>query len=138
MAHPSLSDEADKYRLFFREKGIPVRFMPFVGSYNGRDYPKSYTPEELKIFGLEKSDHDKFYPRNKLCNAGYNVALVLPSGDLISCFPLHKRMGNIYKKIVFSKTLLSCSSNWCACPTYAYDPYLYQRALQEASTASEG
>ncbi|MDD5556436.1 MAG: radical SAM protein [bacterium] len=136
VAYPPLLGEVDTYRRFFREKGISISFAPFVGSYNGREYPKSYTEEEVKVFGLKESCRDIFYPRGNICNAGYNVAMVLPSGDVISCFPLHERIGHIYKGVVFRKTLLRCPLSFCGCPVYAYNPHLFQKAKQQADCSS--
>jgi organic radical activating enzyme len=77
-AYPPLSAEAEKYKEFFKNKGIELRFAQFCGKYNGKLYPEAYTDEEIRVFGLEDVLEIKmFHSKNKPCNAGYNVCVVL-------------------------------------------------------------
>jgi MoaA/NifB/PqqE/SkfB family radical SAM enzyme len=125
VAYIPLLAEVRKYKTFFEKKGIQIEFNPFIGEYNGKKYPYSYTGEELTIFGLDKIDINKFYQQGKLCNAGYNVGFVNQNGYITPCGMIHKPMGNIYDKINFQNKLIRCPFKFCGCPLNIYDPYLY-------------
>jgi MoaA/NifB/PqqE/SkfB family radical SAM enzyme len=135
VAHPSLGREVGEHRLYFKEKGVDLCFVPFRGRYRGKQYPKAYTEQELKIFGLEAGE--MFYQKGKLCNAGYNVGVVFPSGDAQSCFSLDHGLGNVFKKIEFKKSLVRCPFKYCSCPLNRYEPDLFRRACQENSLKSD-
>ncbi|MDP2649461.1 MAG: radical SAM protein [bacterium] len=131
VAHPSLLKEVDDYKNYFLKKGIKIKFDPFIGEFNGKFYPGSYSNEELCMIGIEKSHLNKYVRTNVLCNAGYNAAVVDSEGTVVSCYAIREYLGNIYKKIEFKKNLLKCNLKVCNCPLYAYDKDLYELALKE-------
>lgn len=132
VGYPSLLKEVEKYREFFRKKGLDIRFQIFFGSYKGKLYPEAYTEEERKIFDLNRFMTEKYYHKQgELCNAGYNVASILPSGDAVPCSSIPERIGNIYKSINFKKKLTVCPFARCGCPVNRFDDYLFKKALEE-------
>jgi MoaA/NifB/PqqE/SkfB family radical SAM enzyme len=135
VAYPPLMAEIDKYRKLFGSKGIKLDFNEFSGKYNDKDYPKSYTDDELKAFGFTRPSVDKHYPNSnqqkRLCNAGYNVAYVNSQGDITPCEPIKRIIGNIYEKIEFNKEIMICPFKSCSCPLYLYDEKLFQKAKHE-------
>lgn len=138
VAYPPLLNEVKRYRLLFKNKGIELEFNPFLGNYNGKKYPFSYTQAELEIFGLNSSKGNspkKNYQYLKLCNAGYNVVSVNPRGDIYPCDSINNKIGNIYNKIEFKKNLIVCPFKFCGCPINEYDPYLFKKALKEVGTS---
>jgi len=131
VGYPPLLKEVDRYKKFFLEKGIDLTFCPYVGRFKGKFYPDSYSEKELKIFGLTEWDIDPFYQYGKLCNAGYNVGIVHPNGDIRYCFKINKSLGNIYEGIKFNDKLIRCPFKICECPVNIYDPYLFRKAISE-------
>lgn len=137
VAYPDLADDVENYRLYFQERGIDIAFVPLRGRYRWKQYPKSYTEQEIKRFGFgpfPKSHTDimnSFYRKGKMCNAGYNVGVVFPSGEAQSCFLLSQSLGNVFTKIEFNKKLIQCPFPYCSCPLNTYDPYLFKRAVSE-------
>ena len=135
VGYPPLLKESDKYIKFFLEQGIDLTYSPYFGSYKGKSYPDSYSEKELKILGLTKKDiNDWFHQYGKLCNAGYNVGIILPSGDMRYCIAINKSFGNVYKGIKFKDKLIRCPVNLCNCPMNIYDPYLFRKAMSEVGS----
>lgn len=136
VAHPSLAADAERYRDFFETKGMPINFSFFVGTYNGKEYPRSYTAEEIKLFRLNSIWIRRHYEYRGVCNAGFNVGIVLPDGTVAPCFATTREtLGNVYSRIRFRKNLLVCPLKRCNCPLLQFDPYLYKKALKENSGA---
>ena len=131
VGYPPLLKEVDKYKIFFLEKGIELTFSPYIGNYKGKSYPDSYSEKERKIFGLTEKDINPFYQYGKLCNAGYNVGVIHPNGDIRYCFYINKSFGNIYEGIKFKDKLIRCPFKFCNCPVNMYDPYLFRKAINE-------
>ncbi len=61
VAYPALSSEAEKYRIFFKKKGIDIKFKLFYGKYNDKAYPKSYNDEEIEGFSFNRTEINKYY-----------------------------------------------------------------------------
>jgi organic radical activating enzyme len=131
VAYPPLLEKAVKYKILFQEKGIAINFSPFLGYYNGKHYPESYRDEELRVFGLDNTCRVQFNLRGKICNAGYNVALVSSTGAIHICHQIQEGIGNIYREIKFKNKLVTCPFDFCSCPLKIYDPYLFEKACSE-------
>ncbi len=130
VAYPAILGEVEKYKDFFKKKGIKIVFDPFVGSYNGQWYPEAYTDKEIDIFGLEPSCKSRTDSKRKICNAGYNIAVVFSDGSIYPCYQLKRyATGNIYKKIKFNDKLMACPFDVCKCSVDACDHYLYNKAM---------
>lgn len=131
IAHPSLLNEVEKYKEFFQRKMIDISFSHFIGEYNGKKYPESHTNEEIGIFGLNKQNTEIHNQKGKVCNAGYNIGLVHPNGDIIRCSQINDKLGNIYEKVTFKDKLIECPIEFCGCPLKSYDEHLFKKALNE-------
>lgn len=137
VAYPPLTNEVKRYKQLFKEKNIELKFSPFLGKYNGKKYPNSYIKKELKIFKLNKSDGNspkRHYKYHKICNAGYNVAVVDSKGNIYPCMFIKDKIGNIYYDINLRKNLITCPFKFCGCPLNVFDQYLFNKALKEART----
>lgn len=134
VAYPPLLPKVEKYRKFFKEQGITVNFTYFMGVYENKVYPRSYTEEEIDAFDLNRDWLKKHYQYRGLCNAGYNAAMVDPDGNVFPCEGIRKSLGNIYEGIVFNQSLAACPVRHCTCPLKQYDPYLFRKALRENSS----
>jgi organic radical activating enzyme len=127
VAHPKLIDSVKTIKHIFQEQNVDMTFAPFNGFYQGKTYPKSYTNEELEIFQISRSE-TLYHDSNGLkCNAGSNVAVVHPNGDVCPCFQVtDKKLGNIYSIIQFNPEYLSCPVKQCKCPLFILSDFLYQ------------
>jgi MoaA/NifB/PqqE/SkfB family radical SAM enzyme len=135
VAYPALLGEVEHWRTFFRSKGVELAFNEFCGSWNGREYPVAYTAEERAQFGFTLEKNIDIHAPNRrgrfICNAGHNVAMVKPNGDIAPCFSAGGvRLGNIYRGINLRKHMMVCPADVCNCPLYEYDRPLYAEALR--------
>jgi hypothetical protein len=134
VAYPLLLNEVEKYKGFFEQKGIELNFGSFVGNYDKKCYPRAYSEEEIRIFGLDNKSNlgiERFYQKGKLCNAGYNVGIVDIFGNVRVCDESSVKIGNVYKKIKFKKELITCPFEICACPVNICDRFLFEKAMEE-------
>jgi MoaA/NifB/PqqE/SkfB family radical SAM enzyme len=129
VAHPSLKSSANKYINLFKKKKISVTFTPFIGIFNGKEYPMSYTQEEIDIFNLDRSRINLLYSYNHVCSAGKNMAIIFPDGRIKSCMPFSSTIGNIFQYIEFQKTSSVCPCKICPDPFYEHDPHLFKISL---------
>lgn len=129
VAYPKFANRVESLKSEYKKEGIEFTFGSFYGEFNNKRYPDSYTEDELKIFGIDKNEFSKFYQKNKLCNAGYNVGVVYSKGNIKPCFQIKEDIGNIYEEINFNKDILKCSFNYCGCPLNEYDTYLFNKAI---------
>jgi MoaA/NifB/PqqE/SkfB family radical SAM enzyme len=138
VAHPSFYPEVDGYREIFAKKGIKIKFDRYIGFYNGKLYPESYTPEELEKFGLTDDPFMEMYrsSKGKLCNAGYNAAVASASGNVFLCPHVYKKLGNMYEKIQFEKTMIKCPVEHCLCPINLHDEGVFQKAIEQNQKVS--
>jgi len=135
VAYPPLAKEVEKYRSFFNKRGIELMFTYFMGTYNGKEYPASYTEKELDVFCLDRERLRTIYPYNKVCNAGFNAATVDSNGNVRPCFQMAESIGNIYTKIKFNDNLTICPFKLCGCPLKDLDPFLFGKANEEIDSA---
>lgn len=131
VAYPPILNEVKEYKRFFKNKGIEIGFDPFIGSCNGKRYPKEYTSYEKKIFRLGEDKLKRRTDHQKICNAGYNLGIVRSSGRIEPCFQISKKIGNIYKNINFKKNLIFCPFNSCSCPLHTLDRPLFKKAIKD-------
>ena len=130
-AYPPLLPEVEKYRDYFGQRGVKLRFGMFVGPWNGVHYPESYTEDELRRFDLESEVSSFHSSLGKWCNAGYNWAVVSPQGLCRPCEHFKWGMGSIYEGIQFQKDMVRCPVQNCSCPFWLYHNNLFLRALDE-------
>ncbi|HOY30607.1 MAG TPA: 4Fe-4S cluster-binding domain-containing protein [Bacteroidales bacterium] len=141
IAYPVLAKKAEKYRKIFLDHGIEMKFQAYRGVWNTmfhkKKYPDSYTKQDYKIFNFTKTDcgaTDIHYRKNTLCNAGYNVIVAHPNGNLCPCYGLYTQsIGNIYTGYTLNNSLIRCPLDYCDCPMPLYHPEIYERAVEETS-----
>jgi organic radical activating enzyme len=96
IAHPTRIAKMAQYAERFAEYGVPFTPISFMGWYEGRSYPHSYTEEEKHLVGLAEDDRfwaHKIEPhvtrirnfRGIPCIAGYRSIYVLPDGRIRRC-----------------------------------------------------
>jgi len=103
---PPMLNDVIKYKGVFESEGIKVILQPFIGEYEGRQYPQGYTEEEKKLLGIfqdeanvktvEFKTTDESKKKGKLCRMGQNYAFIHPNGDVERCCRDHSlKLGNI-------------------------------------------
>jgi MoaA/NifB/PqqE/SkfB family radical SAM enzyme len=134
VADPSLLETDIIFiRKYLDEHNISFSFGPFIGFKNGKRYPEEYTHNELALFRLQNEDFNKFKQKGSICNAGFNAAVVYPSGSVHSCFQLKEKLGNIYEMINFKNEPAICPAGRCDCPLNYYDPHLFNEVKDKIS-----
>jgi MoaA/NifB/PqqE/SkfB family radical SAM enzyme len=127
VAYPKLISKINIIKKFAKRNNINLTFAPYYGKYNGKDYPFSYTEDELNKFNILQNEISCFSQKGELCNAGYNAAVVFSNGNIFPCHQIKRKIGNIYEGIYFEKTPVKCPSNKCGCPLNKYDEYLFEQ-----------
>jgi MoaA/NifB/PqqE/SkfB family radical SAM enzyme len=114
VGYPPFLKDLERYKEILTENNIPFNMSPFLGSYEGRDFPKDYNEDEHNIlrritddptgkdevnkkwldFRMNEEKH-----KGKLCRMGQTYAIILPNGDIKRCCsPFTKKIGNIFEK----------------------------------------
>lgn len=117
----------------FAENDLFFSVSTFWGTYEGREYPASYTPEELKIIDPalgertgEKFQTEPLVTKGKLCHAGHTYAIIHPEGEVIRCGGGSWRGENIKLGNFFDGTFAlwdeprPCHSENCPCNEWAF------------------
>ena len=123
--------EVEIIRARLGERGIAVGYSHFIGTHAGKSYPAAYTDGELRIFGLTRARVNSGRQQGELCNAGYNTGMVDPDGTIYPCNGCRESIGNIFREIIFRKSMLRCPLPLCTCPLKEFDPQLFQKAAAE-------
>ena len=132
VAHPSISEgEVQTLEAALQEAGGNLSWAPFIGEWNHRIFPKSYTQEEMTRFRFKGtySHSDVYAPQGWLCPAGVRVAHVDAKGDVWVCHSIPEKLGTIKDGFTLRDTPVKCSLK-CACPYFAYEPELLLRAIR--------
>ncbi len=120
IAHPERMDMIDEYRAHFEKYGIPFFPSAFIGTYEDKKYPHSYSDEEKTMLGLDNTDTywaHKIQPHTNRCRnfrgipclAGYKSIVIGAKGSLRRCG---------YDKRPLDKPLDKaepCEINHCGC-----------------------
>jgi MoaA/NifB/PqqE/SkfB family radical SAM enzyme len=93
VAHPGRFGKIGRYRDFFRQHQIPVWLTLFSGSFQGRAYPQSYTPEQIEFMQVDQNWwYTRLYPEIRCrdfsgipCLAGWKSLFIDPDGNLRRC-----------------------------------------------------
>ncbi|MCL5018713.1 MAG: radical SAM protein [Candidatus Pacearchaeota archaeon] len=128
--YPPLLSRFEKDILYYRSKGIIMYGREFIGYYENKKYPESYSKKDkkriLKYYTIGQS-----YLKGTPCNAGYNTVAVVPNGDVLICYFVPLKLGNIYKKIEFNKKMIICPIDACQCPLKLFEPKLFSSACKQ-------
>lgn len=136
VAFPPFMEKATQLKQFFTDIGIDLKFTHYIGNYQGKIYPNSYTTEELNIFGLTitKETLQSYQPQSTICNAGYNAAIVDKYGAVYPCGENKTySLGNINKGFFFKSSMTNCVASFCSCPLKEYDQLLFKQASDNLS-----
>jgi len=90
--HPKRIEKAKLYKDLFKKFDISLTLAPFTGTFNGKEYPISYTEKERELV----KEANNWYQRLKMdvfcrnfkdipCRAGRSLFYITPSGNIQRC-----------------------------------------------------
>ena len=85
VAYPPYMDKLPLWLEKFSKAGHAMKINPFIGQYEGKNYPDAFTPEQKKLMGMQEGWVEEKKRRSKLCAAGWKSALILPDGGVTRC-----------------------------------------------------
>ncbi|MBN2776020.1 MAG: radical SAM protein [Bacteroidales bacterium] len=121
IAHPSFINTVKTDAEYFTKLGLECIIFGFRGTYKNKTYPQAYKNSELDLIkSFSQDDTEIKIALNKLnfygyyCDAGNRYFGLKQNGDLIRCFTLSKKIGNLFTGD-FPKKLEShpCISHQC-------------------------
>lgn len=129
VAHPSLKNRVQELASMYKAAGVDYSYSQFIGNWRGIQYPQGYTQEELDAFDFHFKLESQV-EKSPYCNAGYNVVILEPDGDVFRC-PMFKEspMGNLFTGFKLDATPFRCPVEFCPCPFKSFDDMLFQKAL---------
>ncbi len=139
VAHPRLMDRIETDFARLKSLGVEMKATPFIGVWENKSYPESYTEQERAIIFNTTANAGKWDAtidegiKGHLCNAGYNVFWVSRNGVISKCTTyLQKTYGNIYKKVeAFDKKMQPCYARTCTCPYFSVLSGYFEKAKKE-------
>lgn len=126
VAFPRDFDQLPATAETLRSKGLEVFIQPFIGRWEGSNYPADYTQEQIKILRSEMySRHDVEFLLNLkkpgMCNAGFRSLYINPQGEVFPCgmgyYP--QSLGNLVTSsdVKLASAPSMCMFNQCQCDT---------------------
>lgn len=132
LAWPGQLSQIPDLRQRLHEIGVQCGMLTFWGTYNGKEYPLSYTDEERAIIdpllqhrGGEVFQTTPVSTLGKLCNAGHYYGVIQPNGTVLRCGGggfggVEERIGNIFdEKFVLWDAPAACKVPRCPCNEWA-------------------
>lgn len=133
LSYPPQIPKIPYYRKEFADNDINFSVSTFWGVYEGKEYPDSYTEEELKIINPalgnrvgEKFQTKPFSTLGKKCNAGHLYGIIHPDGEVLPCGGGSWRGKNIIIGNIFDEDFILrdkphiCHSEYCPCNEWAF------------------
>jgi hypothetical protein len=133
LAYPPQIKDIPRYKKAFAERDIFFSVSTFWGTYQGRDYPQSYTAEEIAIVdpALGNREGQQFQTKplvtkGKLCNAGHTYGIIHPDGEMLRCGGGSWKGENIIIGNIFDQDFMlwdgprPCHSEHCPCNEWAF------------------
>ncbi|MBN1799336.1 MAG: radical SAM protein [Spirochaetales bacterium] len=134
VGYPPLLESIEKYMKLFAKKNMDLQCAPFIGDYENKPYPASYSDEDLERIKYEGELVKSAYTwQGKKCNAGYNDGVVKTNGDVFYCMFSNEKIGNVYKGITFRDEMIRCPIEFCSLPLSIEDYSLYRDAIDEGA-----
>lgn len=98
--------------------GDKLKVIPFIGCYEGRQYPDSYDAGEKQVLGIDEKWMENTSKKGKICYAGKKSALIFPDGKVVRCGQIGERfiIGNIFSEdFSLLDKPLGCDVGSCPC-----------------------
>jgi MoaA/NifB/PqqE/SkfB family radical SAM enzyme len=136
VAWPPILSEIPNLKDRFERNGLSVFVQAFIGLYNGREYPRSYTDEErenLKALFYSRHDYEFLMNMKKpgLCNAGHRSFYVSEEGEVTPCGQegWGFSMGDLSRspELMFADGPTQCPFATCQCDTENMNTVLFHQ-----------
>lgn len=125
VAYPPFMDKLPGWLAQFEAAGHPLKINPFIGEYQGRRYPDSFTPQERKLMGMGDNWAEQKKRKRAECGAGCCSALILPDGSVTRCGQAGDRavFGNFFDKdFKLLPAPAPCEDEFCPCEEWRTIP----------------
>lgn len=125
VAWPPFLDQLAETVRRFTEAGESLKVIPFVGEHGGVRYPDGYTAEHKAILGMKDDWLEHKRHRGMMCRAGFQSALLLPTGKVSRCGQIGDRhlIGDFFDpgfKLLDGP--LACDEDFCPCDEWKVIP----------------
>lgn len=138
VSYPPLLERLQESERRFRAEGIAFTTLVFRGTYEGKPYPESFTPEQKAVLRLDgglaaedgakwtyQVDREKTF--GKICYAGHHYGNVKPNGNVYRCGMAGPHAGDLgYVGNLFEETFAlwdspkPCPVQKCSCQEYIF------------------
>lgn len=124
---PPFFSQLENIKKVLESNSIKIVLQPFIGQYEGRQYPQGYTDSEKRTLGIFSDEAnikavdfkttEKSNKKGKLCRMGQNYAFIHPDGETDRCCKDHSlKLGNIIDKTFrLLEEPIPCQSSECNC-----------------------
>jgi len=116
--YPEFFDKIKKWIEYSAKEGVKLKLIPFVGEYNGKNYPDGYSNEEKNFLGMNDEWKNKVKTKGKLCKAGMKSAIIFPDGKVARCGQIGEKflLGYIWdSNFRLLDKPLPCEKEYCPC-----------------------
>lgn len=126
VAFPPFLNDLERHYSTLKEKGLEVFIQPFIGFWEQKLYPQSYTDEEealIKSMMYSRHDYEFLMKLKKpgLCNAGHTSLFVNPHGVVYPCGMggYEQAIGDLSSSpdIKLKTRAMPCPFSQCQCDT---------------------
>jgi glycosyltransferase involved in cell wall biosynthesis/MoaA/NifB/PqqE/SkfB family radical SAM enzyme len=130
VVYPGIINKIVNYRDCMLEDGIKLYMHPFVGYYNGKEYPASYTKKEIVSLNLDLELISFLrITKSQPCSAGKSSFVAFPSGDIFPCYQLDKKIGNLNSEIKPFDRIINCPFDKCSCDPKIMNKKLFDKTV---------
>lgn len=130
---PPLLNKMKEYKERIESVGVQFVLQPYIGDYQGRQYPGGYTQEEREYFNIFEDDCNRHtlefkvesndvedksnQTKGKICRMGQNYGFIRADGSVSRCCRDHKlSLGNIIDgTFKLLEEALPCQVDECNC-----------------------
>ncbi len=109
----------------FQAIGESLKVIPFIGEYKGCSYPSQYTAEQRELLGMREDWMEHKRHDGMLCKAGYQSALLLPTGKVARCGQIGDRqlIGDFFDPgFSLLPEPMPCDVTFCPCDEWKVIP----------------
>lgn len=136
VAYPALLPQLPELKSRLESYGLEVFVQAYIGTYDGRTFPSSYTADErqlLKSLFYSRHDYEFLLEMKKpgICNAGHRSFYIRESGDVVPCGMGYyaQSLGNIYASPVvkLNEAPQKCPFRACQCDTENMNTLIFRQ-----------
>ncbi|MFC2061736.1 radical SAM protein [Elusimicrobiota bacterium] len=118
VAYPPYLSNLNEYVEQTINNNESLKVIPFIGKYNGKEYPGAYTEVEKELLGMNEKWEKNVKREGTLCAAGMKSVLIYPDGQVARCGQIGERvpLGNFIKReFKLLEGPLPCDVELCPC-----------------------